>query len=143
MVRHSHACNFPSAKKTRLTLDAAMKKTISRTKLRRATRNGLTKAMEPATIEVINPAAPRSSPTARLPLLELMAAKVENTSGLPFPNARNVTPVKLSLMPRMLAMVLRFMQRKSLAAMPMVLKSSASHSVMMVNASGFALARLQ
>jgi hypothetical protein len=99
--------------------------------------------MEPATTEVIKLAAPSNSPIARLPLFDLMAANVEKTSGLPFPNARKVTPVRLSLKPRRLASVLKSMHRKSLAAMPMVLKSSDSQRMRMINANGFAFARVQ
>jgi hypothetical protein len=80
---------------------------------------------------------------AKLPLLDLMAAKVENTSGLPLPKARNVTPVKLSLRPRKLANMLKSMHRKSLAAIPIVLKSRDNQSTMTVKASGFASAREQ
>jgi hypothetical protein len=68
----------------------------------------------------------------------LIAAKVEKTSGLPLPNARNVTPAMLSLIPRILAIVLRFIQKKSLAAMPIVLKSNASHITRIVKATGCA-----
>jgi hypothetical protein len=78
-----------------------------------------------------------------LPLFEPIAAKVEKTSGLPFPNARNVTPVKLSLIPNIVAIVLRLTQRKSLAAMPTVLKSKPSHNAMTMKATGFASERLQ
>ena len=99
--------------------------------------------MEPATTEVMKVAAPINSPIARLPLFDRMAAKVENTSGLPLPNARNVTPVRLSLKPRMLANVLRSIHRKSLAAMPMVLKSSDSQRINIANATGFASASPQ
>jgi hypothetical protein len=88
-------------------------------------------------------AAPISSPMARLPLFDLMAANVEKTSGLPLPNARNVTPVKLSLRPKILAKVLRSIQRKSLAAIPIVLKSNDSHRIKMTNATGLASAKLQ
>jgi hypothetical protein len=136
-------CRCPSARKTILKLAATMKKPISRTKLFLATLNGLTRAIEPATTAVINPAAPISSPTARLPLCVFMAAKVENTSGLPFPKAKNVTPAILSLIPRMLAMVLRLMQKKSLAAIPIVLNKRPSHNVRMMKATGFALCSLQ
>jgi hypothetical protein len=95
------------------------------------------RAIDPETTAVMNPAAPKSSPTASDPLFVLMAAKVLNTSGLPFPNARKVTPVMLSLMPNIVAMVLRLMQKKSLAAMPMVLKSRPSHDISIMNARGF------
>jgi hypothetical protein len=112
-------------------------------KLLLATWKGSTNAILPATTAVMKPAAPISSPTARLPLLLLIAAKVEKTSGLPFPKARNVTPVKLSLMPNMLAIVLKLMQRKSDAAMPIVLKRRLTHSTRMVKATGWAFGREQ
>lgn len=99
--------------------------------------------MEPATTDVMKVAAPMSSPIARLPLFDRIAAKVEKTSGLPFPKARNVTPVRLSLIPRMLASVLRLMHKKSLAAMPIVLNSSDSHRMMMRKATGLAFGRAQ
>jgi hypothetical protein len=67
-----------------------------------------------------------------------MAANVENTSGLPFPNARNVTPARLSLIPRMLAIVLRLMQRKSEAAIPIVLNRRPIHITSITNATGWA-----
>lgn len=126
-----------------LNATAAMKKPTSRIKLLRATLNGRTNAIEPATTDVINVAAPINSPIAKLPLFDLIAAKVEKTSGLPFPNARNVTPVKLSLSPITLASVLRSMHRKSLAAIPMVLKSKQSHAMRRIKATGLASAREQ
>ncbi len=126
-----------------LKLAATMKNPTSLTKLFLATLKGLTKAIDPATTAVMKPAAPISSPTARLPLCVFMAANVEKTSGLPFPNAKKVTPAMLSLMPRTLARVLRLMQKKSLAAIPMVLNRRPSHSTMMIKATGFALCRLQ
>ena len=119
-----------------LKLAATMKKPTSLTKLFLATLKGLTKAIDPATTAVINPAAPISSPTARLPLFVFIAANVEKTSGLPFPKAKKVTPAMLSLIPRMFAIVLRFMQKKSLAAMPIVLKRRPSHSIRIMKASG-------
>jgi hypothetical protein len=72
-----------------------------------------------------------------------MAAKVEKTSGLPFPNARNVTPAMLSLMPSIDAIVLRLMQKKSEAAMPIVVNSNPSHRDSIMKATGCALSRLQ
>lgn len=111
-----------------------MKKPISLTKLFFATLNGRIRATEPATTAVMKPAAPMSSPTARLPLCVFMAAKVEKTSGLPFPRAKKVTPAILSLMPRICEMVLKFTQKKSLAAMPMVVKSKPSHATRTTNA---------
>ena len=75
---------------------------------------------------------------ARLLLFVLKAAKVEKTSGLPFPKARKVTPAMLSLIPRIVAIVLRLMQKKSLAAIPMVLKRRPSHETRMRKAMGLA-----
>jgi hypothetical protein len=75
---------------------------------------------------------------ARLAEFVDIAANVEKTSGLPFPNAKNVTPAMLSLMPSELAIVLRLMQKKSLAAMPIVLNRRASHKTKMTKATGFA-----
>lgn len=99
--------------------------------------------MEPATTDVMKVAAPINSPIAKLPLFERIAANVENTSGLPLPNARNVTPVRLSLNPKMLANVLRSIHKKSLAAIPIVLNKSDSQSNIMANANGFASAKVQ
>jgi hypothetical protein len=48
-----------------------------------------------------------------------MAEKVEKTSGLPFPNARNVTPAVVSLNPKYVAIVDKFGQKKSEATIPM------------------------
>jgi hypothetical protein len=143
MTAHSHRYNRPSAKNSILKLAATMKKPTSRTKLFLATLKGRTSAIDPATTAVMNPAAPISSPTARLPLCVFIAAKVENTSGLPFPKAKNVTPAMLSLMPKMLAMVLRLMQKKSLAAIPIVLNSRPSHDTSRTKATGFAPWSLQ
>jgi hypothetical protein len=92
---------------------------------------------------VIKPAAPINSPTAKLPLCELIAANVEKTSGLPFPNAKNVTPAILSLIPNIDAMVDRLMQKKSLAAMPMVVNRRASQRAKIVKATQCSLSRLQ
>jgi len=122
---------------------ATAKKTTSLMKLLRATWKGLMRAIEPATTAVMKPAAPNNSPTAKLPLSVLMAAKVLNTSGLPFPNARNVTPAMLSLIPSILAIVLRFIQKKSLAAMPMVENSRPSHETRMMKLTGLACGNLQ
>lgn len=112
-------------------------------KLFLATWKGLTKAMEPATTAVMKPAAPMSSPTAKLPLLDFMAAKVEKTSGEPLPKARKVTPVKLSLMRRMVAIVLRLMQRKSEAAMPMIVKRRQAQRMMRVMIKGLVAGEAQ
>ena len=115
---------------------AMMKKDTSRTKLLRATLNGRTNAIAPATTAVMKLAAPISSPTAKLPLFVLIAANVEKTSGLPFPKAKKVTPARLSLKPSRCAIVLRLMQKKSLAAMPIMLKSRHSHSTIAMKANG-------
>jgi hypothetical protein len=122
---------------------ATTKNPTSRTKLFLATLKGLTRAILPATTAVMKLAAPMSSPTAKLPLCVLMAAKVLNTSGLPFPKAKNVTPAKLSLIPRIDAIVLRFIQRKSEAAMPMVEKSMNIQRTRMMKARGLALSSRQ
>ena len=136
-------CNFPSHRKTMLNAAATTKKPTSRTKLFLATWKGRISAMDPLTTAVMKPAAPNNSPTARLPLFVLIAANVEKTSGLPFPKARKVTPAMLSLKPSMVAMVLRLMQKKSLAAMPIVEKSSASHEIKMMNAIALRCGSLQ
>lgn len=134
---------MPSAKRIMLKLTATIKYPTSRTKLRRATLKGRTNAMEPATTDVMKVAAPINSPIAKLPLFDRIAANVENTSGLPFPNARKVTPVRLSLSPNMLASVLRSIHKKSLAAIPIVLNKRDNQSIIMVNANGFASAKVQ
>jgi hypothetical protein len=64
-------------------------------------------------------AAPISSPTAKPNVPPRRAAKVLKTSGLPLPNAKNVTPAVLSLNPRTEAIVDKFGQKKSEAVMPM------------------------
>jgi hypothetical protein len=122
---------------------ATMKNETSLTKLLLATLNGRTNAIAPATTAVMKLAAPISSPTAKLPLFVLIAANVENTSGLPLPKAKNVTPARLSLRPNNCDIVLRLMQKKSLAAMPIVLKSRHSQSIMMPKATGLARCRVQ
>ena len=65
-----------------------------------STLKGRMMHMEPTTQLTMKEAAPNNSPTAKLPVLLRMAEKVENTSGLPFPNARNVTPATFSSSPR-------------------------------------------
>jgi hypothetical protein len=124
-------------------LTAKMKKQISRTKVFLLTLNSRTKAMEPATTAEIKPAAPISSPTAILPLLEPMAAKVLKTSGEPLPNAKKVTPARLSLRPRMVAIVLRLTLKKSLAAIPIVENNRPSQTTRIIKAMGSALPREQ
>ena len=85
--------------------------------------------MEPTTQLTMKEAAPNNSPTAKLPVLLRIAEKVENKSGLPFPNARNVTPATLSSSPRVWATVARFGQKKSEALMPIVEKRNMSQTM--------------
>lgn len=92
--------------------------------------------IEPTTQETMKDAAPRSSPMARLPELARMAEKVENTSGLPFPNARKVTPATFSSRPRNWAREARLGVKKSEALIPRVEKRNTSHIKRPVNASG-------
>lgn len=99
--------------------------------------------MEPATTAEMKHAAPINSPIARLAEFVLKAANVEKTSGLPLPNARKVTPAMLSLIPSRPDIVLRFTQKKSLAAIPIVLKSIESHKTRITNATGLAWGRRQ
>jgi len=72
-----------------------------------------------------------------------MAANVLKTSGEPFPKARKVTPARLSLKPRTLAMVLRLTLKKSLAAIPIVVNRRPSQEARITNATGCALPRVQ
>ena len=88
--------------------DESAKKPTSLRNVYLGTLKGRTRAIEPATTDEMNPAAPMSSPIARPPLLVLMLANVEKRSGLPLPKARKVTPATLSLSPRIFAIVLRF-----------------------------------
>jgi hypothetical protein len=138
MVTDSHNDNLPSEMNPMLNPAATMKNPTSLTKLLRATLKGRTRAIDPATTAVMKQAAPINSPIAKLAEFVLMAANVENTSGLPLPKAKNVTPAILSLIPKRLAIVLRLTQKKSLAAIPMVLNRRASHNTIMQNATGFA-----
>jgi hypothetical protein len=78
-----------------------------------------------------------------LALLEPMAAKVLKTSGDPLPNARNVTPARLSLRPRTVAIVLKLTLKKSLAAIPMVVKRRPSQTTRILNAMGLTLPNVQ
>jgi len=64
------------------------------------TWNGFIMHTEPTTHETMKVAAPRSSPIAKLPEFARIAENVEKTSGLPFPNARKVTPATFSSKPR-------------------------------------------
>lgn len=76
-------------------------------------------------VHSLNDAAPMSSPIARPNESLFSAAKVEKTSGLPFPNARKVTPAVDSLRPRYEAMVDKLGQKKSEAEIPMKEKRKA------------------
>lgn len=136
MTTHSHKYNLPSAMKTILNDTATTKNPTSLKKSFRATLNGCTRAIEPTTTAVMKLAAPISSPTAKLPLCECMAANVEKTSGLPFPKAKKVTPAILSLIPRLVEIVLRLGEKKSLAAIPMVMNSTLNQRAKIMKARG-------
>lgn len=84
--------------------------------------------IDPTTTETMNDAAPRSSPTAKLPEWAFMAENVEKTSGLPFPIAKKVTPATFSSRPRTVAIVARFGQKKSDATIPSIANSKANHT---------------
>jgi hypothetical protein len=68
--------------------------------------------------DILKVAAPINSPIAKLNVPWFIAEKVEKTSGLPFPKARNVTPAVVSLNPRYVAIVAKFGQKKSEATIP-------------------------
>src|SRR5205809_7967102 len=89
---HSHNTILSSQRKYISMQTAKAKNNTSRTNDLRATLKGRVIAIEPATTAVMNDAAPISSPIASEPELTFIATKVENTSGLPFPKARKVTP---------------------------------------------------
>lgn len=74
---------------------------------------------------VLKVAAPMSSPTANPNVPLLIAEKVLNTSGLPFPKAKKVTPAVLSLNPRYAATVDKLGQKKSEADIPIKEKRNA------------------
>lgn len=61
------------------------------------TWKGFISAIDPVTTDVMNVADLSSSPNAMFELFLFMAVKVENMSGLPFPNASKVTPACSSL----------------------------------------------
>ena len=108
-------------------LTAIVKKPTSRRNGLRCTLNGLIIHIEPTTQDTMNDAAPSSSPIAKLPESARMAENVENTSGLPFPNARKVTPATFSSKPRSWAIVARLGVKKSEALMPRVENKKMSH----------------
>lgn len=74
---------------------------------------------------VLKVAAPMSSPTANPSVPLLIAEKVLNTSGLPLPKAKKVTPAVLSLNPRYAATVDKLGQKKSEADIPIKEKRNA------------------
>jgi hypothetical protein len=92
--------------------------------------------IEPTTQDTMKDAAPSNSPIARLPELARMAENVEKTSGLPFPNARNVTPATFSSKPSSWANVARLGVKKSDALMPNVEKRNTSHTSRLTNTTG-------
>ena len=73
---------------------------------------------------------------ARLPESARMAEKVPKTSGLAFPNARNVAPATFSSSPRNWAIVARLGVKKSDADMPRVEKRKKSHRRRAENTNG-------
>ncbi|KAH3688970.1 hypothetical protein WICPIJ_000029 [Wickerhamomyces pijperi] len=87
------------------------------------TWKGLVIAMHPTTTHVMNIAAPTSSPMAKLGESIFIASKVEKTSGLPLPNANNVTPAKLSLILKIFAKVSKLGHRNSDAVIPNVVNN--------------------
>jgi hypothetical protein len=98
--------------------------------------NGFMMHIDPTTQDTMNDAAPSSSPIAKLPEFARMAENVENTSGLPLPNARKVTPATLSSKPSSWAIVARFGVKKSDALIPSVEKRNMSHMISEVKAIG-------
>lgn len=124
----SQASSWLSQRTMRTSVTATVKKPTSRKNGARSTLNGLMIHMLPTTQEVTNVAAPRSSPIASPPELVRIAEKVAKTSGLPFPNARNVTPATFSSRPSIRESVPRLGQKKSEALMPRVLKRKRSHT---------------
>lgn len=80
---------------------------------------------------VMKHAAPTSSPYARPVLPDDIAAKDEKLSGAPFSRTSKVTPAKVSLMRRLSAIEPKFTEKKSPAAMPIVVNKIASHGKMM------------
>lgn len=92
--------------------------------------------MDPTTQETMKDAAPRSSPIAKLPELVRRAENVAKTSGLPFPNARKVTPATFSSRFNNCAMVAKFGQKKSEALIPRVENRKTSHKSRPMNTNG-------
>lgn len=74
---------------------------------------------------VLKLAAPMSSPTASPNVPLLIAENVLNTSGLPLPKAKKVTPAVLSLNPKYAATVDKLGQKKSEADIPIKEKRKA------------------
>jgi hypothetical protein len=119
-VAASQASMRESDRTTSKNETARVEKPTSRRNGPRLTVNGLMIHIDPTTHDTMNVAAPSSSPIARPPDWALMAENVEKTSGLPFPNARNVTPATFSSSPSSWAMVARFGVKKSEALIPRV-----------------------
>ena len=132
----SHASSLLSQSTTRSRLTATVKKPTSRRNGPRETLKGLMMHMEPTTHDVMNVAAPSSSPIARPPEFVRMAENVANMSGEPLPNARKVTPATFSSRPRIWAMVARFGVKKSEALMPRVEKRKTSQRTRPAKAAG-------
>ena len=91
----------PSLRMIRSKDTAMVKKPTSRRKGPRATLMGLMMYMEPTTQETMNDAAPMNPPMAKLPEPARIAENMENTLGLPFPNAGKVTPATFSSRPKL------------------------------------------
>lgn len=72
-----------------------------------------------------------------------MAENVEKTSGLPFPNARNVTPVTFSSKPSNCAIVAKFGVKKSEALIPRVENRKTSQTMRPMKASGLSVVSVQ
>ena len=132
----SHAYIHPSRRMTSKTETATVKKAQSRKKGPRLTRKGLMIHIEPTTQETMKDAAPRSSPIAKLPELVRRAENVANTSGLPLPKARNVTPATFSSKFSSCAMVAKFGQKKSAALIPRVENKKISQKSRPMNTKG-------
>src|SRR6266403_1880322 len=98
---------------------ATVKNAASRKNGPRLTRKGLMMHMEPTTQETMKDAAPKSSPMAKLPAFARRAANVAKTSGLPFPNARKVTPATFSSRLRSCEIVAKLGQKKTERGRPL------------------------
>ncbi len=124
----SQACIHPSYRMKSSVVMETVKNVASRKNGPRLTRKGLMMHMEPTIQETMKDAAPKSSPIAKPPAFERRAENVANTSGLPFPNARRVTPATFSSRLRSCAIVAKLGQKKSEALMPRVENRKPSQS---------------